>query len=392
MEDPWGILDGIQSILLIELVRRDVIRTNGSKLLELMISTRRYKCLDQRDVVFSQLGVINDLDSYNQNAPPGSDPETEKLYKKLTLSPDYASSTEEIYHRFVLINIIKKKSLLPLSATYTPPENPALDLPSWVPDFSNLNSANSLMHLRNEAALPYKASKGSKLQVRFSNDYKTLHITGRVIDVIDGVALSQEDVAFSPEMQAQAEAENWSPEITTNKKLKLWFNGFFELLKPSTETGDGRIFGITPDQFEVFSRTLVCNLTASGNTPSEGFSEMVHEFLDVLEDSAAAVKKYTKDGNTQLLIDRLLLVEGAVGLRAAGWCFAVTDEERMGRVLSSAKKGDKVVLFGGGEVPYLLRKREEGGWTFISSCYMYGMMDGEGMVLDGVVDEEFDIY
>lgn len=391
LENALEALDGIQSIILIELVRRDVIRENGAKLLEMMISTRRYKCMDKRDVIYSQLGVIKDLDSYNQDAPPGSDSETVELYKRLTLSPDYTASIEEIYHRFVLTYIIKKKSLLTLSSTYLLPDDPVLNLPSWVPDFSDLHWANSLMHLRNEAALPFKASKGSEVEVRFSNDYRILHVKGRVIDEILELSPAQEDTVLSPEWEELSKTENWDAKTISSKVLRLWFRAGMKFYNPSV--GEGKILGLTPEQFNIFSRVLVCNLTASGGTPSEDFPEMVHQYLDVMINSDAGVKKWVKDpADGPAFIDRLLLVEGAIGLRAPGWCFSMTKQGRMGRVLKSVRKGDKVVLLNGGEVPYVLRKREEGGWTFIASCYLYGMMDGEGMVLDGVVDEEFDLY
>lgn len=391
LEEPHILLDGIQSILLIELVRRDIIKKTGSELLENIISSRRFKCLDPRDVIYSLLGVTCDLDSFNPKPPVSENPSNEPSQLALGIRPDYTSSVAEIYHNFVLCSIINKRSLLPLSSPYLPPDVPHLDLPTWVPDFSRLSDANALMHLRNESALPYKASKGSELKAHFSNGYKVLHVLGRHVDTIKATAPSQEYAITNLELKAQAEAEGWSQDEHQGKAMMHWITNFLRLLNFERDAPD-TTWGLTPKVFLEFARTLVCNLTSIGDKPGDDIAIMAAEWLDIASDPGPTIQKYVEAGNQQELIDRLVAWESALGLRCLGWGFCITEGGRMGRCLNNTKLGDKIVLLGGGEVPYLLRHRAEGGYTFVASSYIHNLMDGEGMDIEGVEDEEFAIY
>jgi len=78
-------------------------------------------------------------------------------------------------------------------------------------------------------------------------------------------------------------------------------------------------------------------------------------------------------------------------MRASSWGFCWTESGCMGRCLKAARPGDYVVLLYGGELPYILRERAEGGWVFVTSCYIHGLMGGEGMA-EASPDMEFSIY
>ena len=65
-----------------------------------------------------------------------------------------------------------------------------------------------------------------------------------------------------------------------------------------------------------------------------------------------------------------------------GWRFIVTKSGYVGVASNQPIKGDKVVLFSGGAVPFVLRKgsRKSGGhdlYRLVGECYIHGIMGGE---------------
>jgi hypothetical protein len=59
----------------------------------------------------------------------------------------------------------------------------------------------------------------------------------------------------------------------------------------------------------------------------------------------------------------------------------VTSAGFLGVAPFHAQEGDVVCLLLGGEVPYLLRPSGN-EYTFVSECYVHGMMDGEWLVVE----------
>jgi hypothetical protein len=59
----------------------------------------------------------------------------------------------------------------------------------------------------------------------------------------------------------------------------------------------------------------------------------------------------------------------------------VSDNDRwLGLAPMDAQVGDKIVLLGGGKVPYILRPKdgaETGYYELIGDAYVHGIMDGE---------------
>jgi hypothetical protein len=56
-----------------------------------------------------------------------------------------------------------------------------------------------------------------------------------------------------------------------------------------------------------------------------------------------------------------------------------------------SRPGDKIVIFLGPKVPYILRKREFGQFQLIGEAYVHGIMDGECMDMKVSV-EQIELY
>jgi hypothetical protein len=62
----------------------------------------------------------------------------------------------------------------------------------------------------------------------------------------------------------------------------------------------------------------------------------------------------------------------------------VTSNGYLGRAAHGSVIGDKICIFFGASVPFVLRERDDGGFMFVGEAYVHGLMDGEAL-------KEFDI-
>ncbi|KAK5464849.1 hypothetical protein LTS15_001412 [Exophiala xenobiotica] len=88
--------------------------------------TSKFKVTDPRDKIFALVGLAKDV----------TDADWE-------VRPDYASSVEDVYHRFALWNLAKRGDMRMLSYGKDPEFTSAYSLPSWVPDLSVSDQSRS---------------------------------------------------------------------------------------------------------------------------------------------------------------------------------------------------------------------------------------------------------
>jgi hypothetical protein len=68
--------------------------------------------------------------------------------------------------------------------------------------------------------------------------------------------------------------------------------------------------------------------------------------------------------------------------------FCATANGHLGSVPGAARAGDKICLFYGGSMAYVIRPCGGGQHRFVGDCYLHGFMRGEGMALD-IEPEDF---
>jgi hypothetical protein len=76
------------------------------------------------------------------------------------------------------------------------------------------------------------------------------------------------------------------------------------------------------------------------------------------------------------------MVETTFGRR-----FMWTEDGKMGLVPAAAEVNDKICVFFGGQVLYIIREVDEGKHEFIGECYVHGLMDGEALDPLGCYEE-----
>jgi hypothetical protein len=69
---------------------------------------------------------------------------------------------------------------------------------------------------------------------------------------------------------------------------------------------------------------------------------------------------------------------------AWGRSFFLSERGTLGWVPKHAKRGDRICVFQGSLIPWVIRPREEGDrLTLIGACYMQGLMNSEAFELAG---------
>ena len=349
-------IGGFSSITNFELIRKDSIKKKHAPLLESIISTRMFQCTDPRDAVYSMLGLGGDIEAYGD-----------------TLIPNYSLSVAEVYKKFVTGCIIQKGSLYPLSVLYIPPASEALDLPSWVPDFTRLEISNPLIWMRMGTGLPFHASGLSTQRTRVSSDGNILYAWGKVVDKVTRIGLAFEEVSLVRDA-GLTESEIFS------RRLKDWLDIRKEIA--GLESADERT---SPERFEEFWRTLILNLTAGADRPPPEYSVSFQKYFDFISGSMTQEEVV---GQRSLLIK----AETAVFAFIRGWRFCATENGRLGQGLKSLEVGDVICILYGGELLYAIRPLANCHYKFIGSCYIHGLMDGEACAIENLESEEFAFY
>jgi hypothetical protein len=61
----------------------------------------------------------------------------------------------------------------------------------------------------------------------------------------------------------------------------------------------------------------------------------------------------------------------------SGRSLAWTSRGYMAMIPENARCGDRLALFSGGRMPYVIRSQQAGNWTFVGEAYVHGAMYGE---------------
>jgi hypothetical protein len=163
-------------VLLMEQFRTLRSQVGGDlDLLQLLRHTRRFKSTDPRDRVFALFGLA--LETQSTSSPP-------------VLKADYRMSIEGLYCLVAKVMLTSSVTVDVLSYAQSHLKNRIDGLPSWVPDWTALNSGGE-KNLDEINVLGtgspehgYSASSGLLLRAGVSSDLSTLLISGSFIDEV----------------------------------------------------------------------------------------------------------------------------------------------------------------------------------------------------------------
>lgn len=286
-------------------------------LTHLLISERDKGATNARDKIYALLG-ISEMSTCCQ------------------FYPDYAITINELYTAVSAKLIQQSRGLRILSSSQ--PRYSTRNLPSWVPDWSQPWRGGIDRRDR------FSASKSLEPQVQVSTDNKTLTLHGVKLDAIRRTyKISFNDWTYVDFLDPVAD-------ILKAEATRLGLRGhyctgqrYFEVLLDILVAGRGL-------------RVMQTDLTRFASYASAGDFEW--NPLNPHKRRWDLIKQNLAWSNGEW--DMFETVSGLLGLGP-----------------TNASPGDVVCIFGGANVPFILRSWEENGYKLIGECYVHGFMEGQ---------------
>ncbi|KAF5652772.1 heterokaryon incompatibility OR [Fusarium sp. NRRL 25303] len=254
-----------------------------SKLLDLILMSRRYKCTHPHDKIFGMLGVT-----------------AEDTSSKL-LEPNYEISEFDAYRNFVLWEIRHNKSLRVLG-TSSQKSSRQRTSPSWVPDFNRLDSITGLAGSLFSGSY-VDASAGMPMEVRESNNCTNLHIKGSIVDTIHTVG----KMSFTDRSTRLSKRQRSDEQLSVYEQLQVNRGMIEEARDIWLEATKGLARGLGPGPGD---RIFDTNVTDGRPSPDRSISPGWEPFLRVLSGDVSVGSKssmFIKEITTSFL--RLTLAE-----------------------------------------------------------------------------------
>ena len=332
------------------------VKLDAHRSLTLLLSSmRRFKATDPRDKIYSLLGLVRDKKDWD----------TQGKVDNNVVRPDYCLSVDTIF-RQVTKSLIKHESSLALLSTVEDASlRVTLNLPSWVPDYAVWQEVTILGMPDN----PHKYCAGGDEPLSlYDSDLDTIHETlslaGYEIDSVVEIGMCNSDKS----------GENHEPEV-----LMSWFQ-LIAKLPESYCNGKPRD--------DVIWRTFIGNVGGITHPAhadyARHFLAFLHWFLKDEKDLRKAIgilnvgtstcdwKEIGMAGDPYLYATSYVYVAGLRRL-------FVTEKGYIGLGAISVQTGDKVFVFPGGLVPFVLRTSIEGCYRLVGEAYVHGIMRGEAL-------------
>ena len=283
---------------------------------DILQKTRDCTYSDPRDRVYALLNLIHPQEIFGFDA-------------------DYSLTTEEVFRTFVM-NHISTNDTLNLLSQCEMREPKALQVRSWVPDWTKRRECNPL-----ELS---KACQGSKGEANF-DDMGKLRVTACCVGTVD-LVYHIVDQAHSSIVR------------------RLW-----------RAIGQEKNMGVSDDpKTDPLYRTLCGNEISESHLPS-------FQSGPRLQENQVLMLSFLKYGTGSRYLDRKFLKYTiAVSIRTEGRAFFTTKEGYIGLAPRRTETEDQLCIVLGCQSPLVLRKNEFGNHTVVGECYIDGIMDGAGLL------------
>ncbi|KAL7924575.1 heterokaryon incompatibility domain-containing protein [Trichoderma austrokoningii] len=351
----------------------------GAGLLWLLRKVMSLNATEAHDKIYSILGLLTDEESL-----------------QLNIVPDYTLSVAECYQKTALLIISQMKNLDILLTDRN--FNTTLDIPSWVTDWTSLpdpSPASLDPHSQDltgeeDGKRPFSASLSTTWTPIAGPDAKTLRLSGYDFDEI----IALEDILTVPAVD-HTDIAGMGTSVSNltgfMKKLFLGLGSYFDILVKWETLAMSKKYSKYPtgeDMETVFALTMC---TGSIDSP-----ELALQRFQKWRKTLRGPRKVAFLKNLGINGGFYKTMVAALGI---GSGFSVVDdrvyatatETTLWRRLARTKKGylavvpsqaivgDHVALYKGGRMPLIVRRLGEGDKReFIGSCYVHGIMYGEG--------------
>ncbi|KAH7202459.1 hypothetical protein DER44DRAFT_669606 [Fusarium oxysporum] len=327
-------------------------------LLVLLENYRHARSTLARDRLFALLGLASD----------GND---------AAFEPDYSSPLRDILLRFCRVFIRQGKGMqLLYRAGLT-----GNCFPSWIPDWT-VERPSSISDYLN-GGMPFSASGSQQPKMTCTPDSDELAVEGYAVDTIERVS----------------EASN------LEKEWRDYFREIEEMVK-SLDLGLNSTLATELKWKVPIAGAEHPTVAVPGDLDMETSYKALQEFLVIRQDQSVEILSSAGKGNASdnvaiirrsdanRLRERSSIYISALRDRVNGWRFIVTEKGYAGVAPPSVRKGDTVAILKGGCVPFILQesKDRQRAFRLVGECYINGIMDGQGLLLNGVLETVFCIF
>lgn len=331
-------------------------------LFNLLIDSRNAQCYDLRDKIYGLLGVCG-----NRDRPA----------VRTSYAQDF--TVGQLYHDMAVYELSTDSHGLQLTIVLTSVDHDSSDLPSWVPDWRKPRRTTALgcsastqsIYNANGRHLPAK----NKIDFTFNGENKDeLRPRGLFVDTI----VKTSNLFIDPDLTYVNPTAN-------NETLLQFFNFISQL----------QHYPAPNSVFSAFWHTLVAGKDGSGRLKCPpSFAEIISLLLDAstsqspsLPGQTYSARQQRPEGRGKLELTNLASrmpgetfqeVRAAMKVAVKNRRLGITEKGYVGLLPEFGKVGDRVYVFDGCHIPFLLRV-VDGAERFrlIGECYVYGIMDGE---------------
>ena len=322
---------------------------------------------------------------------------------------DYAKAVEVVYADFAWHCIRSSGTLMVLSEDSACRNGEVREekrhvahlrkqLPSWCPDWSGARheDARSLIDTNvdeDDLASTWCASAGRSLQAKRLSPL-TLQLRGMIVDIVEEVG------TLFPDIEGLGSAERMLP-----GHQSAIFRDWEKFIAAHSPSPAGTSAVELTQRLLWFGWDIHddASLADAADAGIEGDSAL-HGTLDMMSVFNCWANRYTTGDLCPLPLscpeigtDRQTAIADVAMYRAyynnRGASIFATKRGYIGTATPDIAVGDLVCLLYGGQVPYIMRLHDNADPTyrFSSDCYIEGMMFGESVELDDIVEQDFAI-
>jgi hypothetical protein len=340
-------------------------------LLTLLLKTRLTETTDARDKIYCLLGLATDREL-------------------LDITPDYATSVEDVYRDFTVRHI---QSHGHLDVLGVPRGGEQATLPTWVADWrlKNARFISPLDGRDRDEKCSYCATKSSHASITLNSDPRLLGLSGISLDKVEKCGVRKKDAANTGTgareiirqairigLDIQLEYLDWKYVALLHTRKAYVAGGsredaFWRSLAAGNLFDPNTNFDVVRNNYKAWSQYQFLYVTLRWLLPDFILIPLLwfKMFLRICRTSFALccwVPAYGRNLRQEAFFNLTLSTNGRVIIRTRDGYIGLAPEATM--------EGDTIALFEGGKLPFVIRQRRE-NWMIIGPCYIHGMMDGE---------------
>ena len=333
----------------------DSLRSSTSNSMSRVLTCGQSSCATiRRDKVYGVLGLCRDK-----------------------LKPNYSDEVadEEIFTAATMV-ILQEVPLELRFLSSVDHESPSSCAPSWVADWGTGRMTQPLGLDMFQGV--YSAHKRTLLEIGINEIQKILYISGKVFDTVAECLDVCREPIFNPSVQELEEQS--CPTYTTLAAIRSF--ALSHLPYPSTST--------------LFEATWMTLVAGSDNSMLRVAPAGYGGIFGLLFDKAAGVSPSFSD---QPVPERRLNLKNLEARRPGQLYreiqiasaramtnrrFASTSRGYLGALPRGTRPGDRIVVFKGGAVPFVVRRHGPTASQLIGECYVHGIMRGEVIDMENI--------